>query len=231
MSGRQVGGRSVIPLFPLGTVLVPGLLLPLHIFEPRYRQLVSDLEALPEGQRGFGVVAIREGREVGADGVTALFDVGTVAELREVERYPDGRSDIMANGDARFRLLGLVDAGTPYLSGEVEWLPEDEGDGSAARLAVSVNSRFDLYRAAVANAGAIEVAQMLALPEDPWVLSYLVAAAMVLDLRDRQRLLEAATTSDRLRLESALLARETTMLRELSSLPAVDVARTVSGVN
>ena len=132
MGGRQVGARSVIPLFPLGTVLVPGLLLPLHIFEPRYRQLVVDLESQPEGERGFGVVAIREGREVGADGVTAMFEVGTVAELREVDRYPDGRADIMTNGDARFHLLGLVETGTPYLCGEVEWLGEGDGDGFGA---------------------------------------------------------------------------------------------------
>jgi Lon protease-like protein len=215
----------------LGTVLVPGLVLPLHIFEPRYRRLVADLESRPEGERGFGVVAIREGREVGADGVRALYEVGTVAELREVVRYPDGRSDIVTNGDARFRLLRLVDAGTPYLSGEVEWLDEAEGDGSSPLVAASVHQRFELYRAAVADAGAVEVAQMLELPHDPWVLSYLVAAAMVLDLRDRQRLLEAGSTSDRLRLESKLLARETTMLRELPSLPAVDLARAAIGVN
>jgi Lon protease-like protein len=231
MGARRVGATAVIPLFPLGTVLVPGLLLPLHIFEPRYRQLVADLESRPEGDRGFGVLAIREGREVGADGARALFEVGTVAELREVERYPDGRADVMCNGDARFRLLRLVEVGTPYLSGEVEWLGEDDGDGSTASLAASVHRRFDLYRAAVAGAGAVEVAQMLELPDDPWVLSYLVAAAMVLDLRDRQQLLEAATTSARLRLEIALLARETAMLRQLPSLPAVDLARAVIGVN
>ena len=72
---------------------------------------------------------------------------------------------------------------------------------------------------------------MLELPHDPWVLSYLVTAAMVLDLRDRQRLLEAPTTADRLRLESALLSRETAMLRELPSLPAIDLARAPIGVN
>ena len=231
MSGRQVGARSVIPLFPLGTVLVPGLLLPLHIFEPRYRRLVADLEALPEGERGFGVVAIREGREVGADGVRALFDVGTVAELREVDRYPDGRADIMANGDARFRLLHLAETDAPYLCGEVEWLGEPPGDGTPELLAGSVHRRFELYRAAVAGAGAVESAQMLELPDDPWVLSYLVAAAMVLDLRDRQRLLEAETTCDRLRLEVALLARETTMMHELPSLPAVDLARAAIAPN
>ncbi len=231
MAARQVGARAVIPLFPLGTVLVPGLVLPLHIFEPRYRQLVADLGELPEDDQGFGVVAIREGREVGPDGVAALYDVGTMAMLREVDRYPDGRADIMTNGDARFRLLRLVEAGTPYFRGEVEWLGEDDGDGSAEVLSESVHRRFEVYRAAVAGAGAVEAAHMLMLPHDPRTLSYLVAAAMVLDLRDRQLLLEADTTADRLRIEIALLARETAMMRELPSLPAIDLARTPSGVN
>ncbi len=231
MAARAVGARAVIPLFPLGTVLVPGLVLPLHIFEPRYRELVADLGELAEDDRGFGVVAIREGREVGADGVTALYDVGTMAMLQEVDPYPDGRADIMTHGDARFRLLRLLDVGTPYLRGEVEWLGEDDGDGSADVLSESVHRRFEAYRAAVAGAGAVEAVHMLMLPHDPRVLSYLVAAAMVLDLRDRQRLLEAGTTVDRLRLEISLLARETAMMRELPSLPAIDLARTPIGAN
>ena len=86
-----------LPLFPLGTVLFPGLVLPLHIFEPRYRTLVADLVALPESEpRRFGVVAIRAGREVGADGVRALHAVGCTAELRQVQRHEDGRYDIVA---------------------------------------------------------------------------------------------------------------------------------------
>jgi Lon protease-like protein len=228
---RQAGARAVIPLFPLGTVLVPGLVLPLHIFEPRYRQLLADLAQLPEQDRGFGVVAIREGREVGADGIRGLYDVGTLALVREVSPYPDGRSDLMSNGDARFRLVRLITDGAPYLRAEVEWLAEDDGDGDAAVLALAVSRRFDAYRAAVAGAGAVEAAQMLAIPDEARVLSYLVAAAMVLDLGDRQRLLESGTTSERLRLELALLARETTMMRELPSLPAIDLARTPSGMN
>src|SRR5580704_6996140 len=84
-----------LPLFPLGTVLYPGLLLPLHIFEERYRHLVRDLLAGPEPP-SFGVVAIREGRETGIDGVSALFQVGCTAVLRQVQRYPDGRYDIVS---------------------------------------------------------------------------------------------------------------------------------------
>ncbi len=231
VTARQVGSRTVIPLFPLGTVLVPGLVLPLHIFEPRYRRLVGDLMAREPHDRAFGVVAIREGWEVGEDGVRALYDVGTLAVVREVVPYPDGRYDVMSNGDARFRLLRLVDEGTPYVCGEVEWLGEEPGDGDAPLLGRLVAERFEAYRAAVAGVGAVEAAHMLELPDDPHVLSYLVAAAMVLDLSDRQRLLEQHTVSERLRAESRLLTRETTMMRELPSLPAVDLARTPSGHN
>ncbi len=233
VTARQVGARAVIPLFPLGTVLVPGLVLPLHIFEERYRQLVRDLQALPAADQGFGVVAIREGREVGEDGITALFDVGTLAVLREVVPYADGRFDLRCDGDSRFRLIGLVDTGAPYLTADVEWLGENEGGtpGEAPVLGESVRRRFEVYRAAVSGAGAVEGAQMLEMPEDPRVLSYLVAVAMVLDLRDRQALLEAVTTTDRLRLEAALLAREVLLMRELPSLPAIDLARTPSGMN
>lgn len=233
MTGRQVGARAVIPLFPLGTVLVPGLVLPLHIFEPRYRRLMADLQTRRDDDRAFGVVAIREGREVGADGATALYDVGTLAVVREIVPYPDGRFDVMTNGDARFRVLALAESDAPYVMAEVEWLAEDtEGDDAEAEiLSRGVVRRFDAYRAAVASTGAVEAAQMLALPDDPRILSYLVAVAMVLDLSDRQLLLEAATTRDRLRIEVALLARETTLMQQLPSLPAVDLARTSSGLN
>ena len=228
-----MGARAVIPLFPLGTVLVPGLVLPLHIFEPRYRHLVRDLLTRPEDDRAFGVVAIREGREVGQDGVTAMFDVGTLAVVREIVPYVDGRFDLVTNGDARFRVVALAESDAPYVMAEVEWLAEDADEDAAESsvLAQGVTRRFDAYRAAVAAVGAVEAAHMLALPDDPRILSYLVAVAMVLDLADRQRLLEAATTADRLRLEVALLARETMLMSELPSLPAVDLARTASGLN
>lgn len=233
VTARQVGARAVIPLFPLGTVLVPGLVLPLHVFEPRYRRLVHDLQTRREDDRAFGVVAIREGREVGEDGVTATYDVGTLAIVREVVPYADGRFDLVTNGDARFRVVGPAESDAPYLMAEVEWLAEDEaGDApEAALLAAGVQRRFEAYRAAVTAAGAVEAAQMLELPDDPRLLSYLVAIAMVLDLSDRQLLLEAATTSDRLRREVALLGRETMLVRQIPSLPAVDLARTPSGAN
>jgi Lon protease-like protein len=194
---------------------------------------MADLQTRREDDRAFGVVAIREGWEVGEEGVTAMYDVGTLAVVREMVPYPDGRFDIVTNGDARFRILALAESDAPYLMAEVEWLAEDApgDDAEATILSAGVGRRFDAYRAAVAAAGAVEAAQMAELPDDARILSYLVAVAMVLDLSDRQLLLEAATTTDRLRIEVALLARETMLMTELPSLPAVDLARTVSGLN
>ena len=97
-----------LPLFPLATVLVPGLVLPLHVFEPRYRELVERLMALPEGAtRQFGVIALRAGAEGEGEGTGALHAVGCTAELREVTPYADGRFDIVSVGETRFRLTEI----------------------------------------------------------------------------------------------------------------------------
>jgi len=231
--GRQVGAREVIPLFPLGTVLVPGLLLPLHVFEPRYRQLVRDLQQREPRDRVFGVVAIREGHDVGERGVKALNDVGTLAVVDEIHTYADGRYDLRTSGDTRFRVHALVDEGTPYHCAEVEWLAEDDpaDADTAARLSAEVCRRFDLYRAAVVRAGAVEGGPMRAQPPRPRPQAEHGSAPGVGDHTQRPRLLQAATTVDRLRLELTLLARESTLLTELPSLPAVELARTPSGLN
>lgn len=213
----------VIPLFPLSSVLVPGLVLPLHIFEPRYRQLLVDLEEVPEEERGFGVIAIREGHEVGTDGVRALHAVGTFASLREVTTLPDGRSDIVAVGTHRFRVVDLVD-GLPYAQARVEWLEEEPGDASIP-LARSVAARFQEYRDLLTDEP-----EDTELPDDARVLSYLVGAAVVADLGTRQGFLEATDDSTRLRDELTFLRRETALIQHVPSLPAVDLAREPFGV-
>jgi uncharacterized protein len=215
-----------LPLFPLSTVLVPGLVLPLHVFEPRYRILVQALLELPEGaERRFGVVAIRSGREVGADGARALYAMGCTAELREVTPYDDGRYDVVTVGETRFRLHGLDEAaGTPYHTGFVDFVPEQDGDGDIAALAARVTERFADYRERL----GVEVTE---LPDQPQVVSYLVAAAVVLDIPERQGLLEQPTTSDRLRAEIELLRRESALIGAFRSLPAVDLARESGSAN
>lgn len=216
---------DLVPLFPLGTVLFPGLVLPLHVFEERYRRLVADLEALPAGQaRRFGVVAIRAGREVGQDGVRALHEVGCMAEVRTVKPYADGRFDLVTVGGARFRLTG-VDAGLPYLRGHVDWLDDRPGAAAGAALARGVARLFTRYRAALLTANGQPEPAPPDLPEEPLLLSYVVAAATILDVPDKQRLLAAPDAAARLRLELAMLRRETTLLSLLPSLPAVEFLR------
>jgi Lon protease-like protein len=212
---------TTMPLFPLGTVLYPGLLLPLHIFEERYRRLVRDLLDGPEPQE-FGVIAIRKGRETGVEGVSALYEIGCTAALRQVARHGDGRFDVVVAGTQRFRLLGL-DQSRPYLQGEIELLTEETGDEAAAALtARAVQRAFRDYLDALATQGAARV-DVPDLPDEPVLLSYLVAASMIVDLSDRQVLLAEPDAAGRLAAERTLLARETRILRTLTSTPATDL--------
>ena len=212
---------ELLPLFPLGTVLYPGLLMPLHIFEDRYRQLVGDLLAGPE-PRQFGVIAIRKGRETGVDGVSALYEIGCVATLRQVTEHDNGRFDVMTVGTKRFRLLEL-DESRPYLQGHVDLIDEESGDeAAAAGAAQSVQVAFRAYLGALAAQGAVRVS-VPELPDEPVLLSYLVASSVIVDLSDSQLLLAEPDALLRLTAERVLLAKETGILRSLSSTPAPDL--------
>jgi uncharacterized protein len=126
---------DVIPLFPLATPLFPGVVLPLQVFEPRYRRLVQDLLARADaGSRFFGVVAIRQGWEVEQVApAQALYDVGCTARLQVVRPQPDGGFRIVTVGADRFRLLDVVvSEDPPYLQAEVEWLADEEAAEEAA---------------------------------------------------------------------------------------------------
>ncbi|SRR6266567_3845731 len=210
-----------LPLFPLGTVLYPGLLLPLHIFEERYRRLVRDLLDGPR-PRQFGVIAIRRGRETGVHGISALHDVGCIAAVRQVREHEDGRFDLVAVGTQRFRLTEL-DESLPYLQGVLDLLPDEPGDESAAALAVrAVQPAFHDYLDALAKRGVTQISAP-DLPDEPVLLSYLVAASMIVDLDDKQDLLAEPDAAGRLAAERGLLSRETTLLRSLTSTPAPDL--------
>ncbi len=223
---------ELLPLFPLSTVLFPGMRLPLHIFEERYRALAAHLLTQPEERRQFGVIAIRRGREVGADGITALHEVGCVTTVRQMAEHADGRFDLGTVGTQRFRLL-RVDDSLPYFQGEVELLadegapPGDDGQGPRAEELAFATGRvqegFRAYLNALADRGG-GVISIADLPDEPVLLSYVVGAAMIIDLPERQSLLAAPTALDRLRLERSLLVRETAMLRATTSRPAPDYA-------
>jgi hypothetical protein len=200
------------------------MLLPLHIFEERYRQLIRDLLDGPEPRR-FGVIAIRKGRETGIDGVQSLHEIGCTAVLRRVDQHEDGRYDIVTVGTDRFRLLGL-DETQPYLRGEVEILAEEPADPAAAVPAARmVQVAFREYLDALTEWGGATV-RLEDLPDEPVLLSFIVAAAMVIDLPERQALLAEPDPARRLGLERALLSRETAMLRTTTSRPAPDLRNT-----
>jgi hypothetical protein len=212
---------ETLPLFPLGTVLYPGVLLPLQIFEERYRQLVRDLLAGTE-PRQFGVIAIRKGRETGIDGVHSLYEIGCTATVRRVDEHEDGRYDIVTVGTHRFRLLSL-DETRPYLQGEVEVLDdEDTGLAVAEPLVRTVQTAFRAYLDALTEWGGATV-RIEELPEEPRLLSFIVAAAMIIDLPDRQAMLAESDTGQRLNLQRTLLSRETSMLRTTTSRPVPDL--------
>jgi uncharacterized protein len=232
---------AILPVFPLGTVLFPGLVLPLHIFEERYRTLVRELvSGTGDGPHEFGVVTLRRGLEVlqpgegdaapaGAPPITPpqLYDVGCTAELRQVTELPDGRFDIVTVGRRRFKVLSLESGAAPYLTAEVEWLPDDEGGGEAAdllapRVLAAFRAYLDLLRA------ASDVLDQV--PDDPTVLSHLVAASAQLTTDERQLLLAAPDTATRLRTELKLLNREAGLLARVRAVPVPlsDLARPAS---
>jgi Lon protease-like protein len=214
--------EEMLPLFPLGTVLFPGMVLPLQVFEERYRQLVSDLLDRPE-PREFGVIAIRKGREVGTENLRELYDVGCVARVRELEPQADGRYHLVVVGARRFRLLRTDDT-RPYLQGGVEELPDEPGDGQVDAEAPAVQAAFRDYLNALADrAGA--VIRIADLPDEPVLLSYVVAAAMIIDIPERQGLLATPDGLSRLRAERQLLTRERAMLRLTTSRPAPDLSQ------
>jgi len=131
-----------LPLFPLNTVLCPGIALPLHVFEDRYRALVR---YCLETTSPFGVVLIREGREVGTRPIS-FSDTGTIAEIRDAGRLEDGRFDLLVVGTRRFRIRSILEGRGPYLVADAEVLDETVDDPARAQqLANRATRRFVSY--------------------------------------------------------------------------------------
>lgn len=211
-----------VPLFPLRTVLVPGLVLPLHIFEPRYRLMVSMLADDADGERGFGIVALRPGLTE-AHGRAGIYEMGTMARITQSDELPDGRFDLVTVGARRFSIEALDDT-LPYLRAEVTLHPEPLGEPARSRrLAAEAVRLLRAYREVISGWGVIRMAHIDNLPEDPVVLSYLVASAIVTDLPERQALLGIADAEQRLDVVCGVLRREIAVMSALPSMPAVDL--------
>ncbi len=193
-----------LPLFPLRRVLVPGEMALLHVFEPRYRTMVAELD-----EERFGVVLIRGGREVG--GGADFHDVGTLARIMEKRRLDDGRLLLVMVGEERFAVLDRLPE-DPYPRGMVALLDEGDEDADAILTAVGVALRRYLVVSAESGMGGDIHFE---LSEDPVVASYQVASLLRLTSPERQELLEVATAQERLEREHRLLERETELLERM----------------
>ncbi len=199
--------KARLPIFPLGTVLFPGMLLPLHLFEERYRKLTREHET---DDPIFGVVLTKRGREVSDQPDT--HEIGTAASLVGIQRYPDGRCDIVVRGGRRFQILDFNwDRG--YMVALVAWLEEEPGDLEAGpALADRV---WLAYQGLVSDLspGPTDDTPPKEPPGDPGTVAHSVAAGLPLNTWERQQLLAAPTTAERLHHVLRLLHRERSLLR------------------
>ena len=193
-------------LFPLNTILFPGMPLPLRIFEERYKLMIG--ECL-DSEEPFGVVLIKEGPEVG--GPAAVYNVGVTARIDEVEHYEEGRMSISTMGERRFRLLEVIQD-TPYMKGSVEYMGEDPGPDEEDHYPQASDMFGDYIRLLGSLGGGwlVEVE----VPEEPLSLSYTIAHYLDLPRIAKQRLLEIPTAGERLKYEIPLLEGATERLRE-----------------
>jgi Lon protease-like protein len=197
----------LLPMFPLGTVLLPTAVLPLHVFEPRYRALVRDCLA---AEREMGVVLIERGSEVGGGDVRT--DVGTVAHIVRAEELPDGRWALVTVGARRIRVRRWL-PDDPYPVAEVEDWPDPPAGPDYAEQAVRAGQRLRQVLALAAEAGDAAVPATIELSDDP-VLAVLQAAAVgPFGPLDRHALLSAPSPEDRVRLLEALLDDAEAVLR------------------
>ncbi len=187
-----------LPLFPLRTVLFPGMILPLHIFEERYKRMIADCLA---GDPRLGVALISEGLEVG--GPAQVHDVGAVARIVRVGRYEDGRMDLITVGMQRFHVLEVNDE-LPYLRATVELLDDDVEERETLRAhALTVYELLLQYREMLGLANE----ETPWTPDEPEVLSC-VAGGLDLPLVEKQSMLETRTASERLTKLAHVLERE-----------------------
>lgn len=191
---ERVRGIKQLPIFPLPLVLLPNELLPLHIFEPRYRKMFADIEA---GNNLFGVSWQPD------DGPVTQMpqpgSTGCAAEVREKETLEDGRSNVLTLGVARYVLLDYIDIDEPYAVGDVEFFVDDPGDESAIALAAdNVFQKFRRMAAAAFKLAGNRGAPPELASADPEPLSFLVGAAMNFDAASKYKLLTMRSTYDRL---------------------------------
>lgn len=207
---ERVRGVRELPLFPLPVVLFPGVPLPLHIFEPRYRKMLSDIKV---GNNFFGLSYFDASNA--ATDFPPAGHIGCVAEVTETQSLPDGRSNILTIGLIRYRVEDYVEHGDPYLVARVSFFEDKEE--SDELLTQSSRSVAEIF-ARIARAVRIINDERASLPDisdtEPQRLSFLVAAAMEIDVELKQELLELESTSERLHRLSDMLGRAVSSYEE-----------------
>jgi ATP-dependent Lon protease len=213
----RVRGMRELPLFPLPLVLFPGVPLPLHIFEQRYRQMLKDISV---GDNLFGLSYFEAG-EAEPD-IPPVGHIGCVAEVTETQTLADGRSNIMTLGLIRYRVEAYVDRGDPYLVAEVSFFEDEEEDEALlARRAREVSDLFVRIARAVREIND-ERASLPDLPDtDPERLSFLIAAAMEIDTDMKLELLELRSTAERLKRLRDMLARAVSSYEERARMHTI----------
>jgi Lon protease-like protein len=204
-----VDQQKELPLFPLHTVLFPGMMLPLHIFEERYKLMIS--ECVRDSQP-FGVVLLRSGQESGRN--ATIYDTGTTAHITQVEQLGDGRMNIATLGHSRFRIQSTHNK-KPYMTGLIHEFPLlDTENAEAKQIAALISPMLQEYLDIIAKLGNVEL-EMSTLPEDPSTLAYLTAIVMRAPMQDKQRLLDIPDLPTMLQVERRILRREVQILKML----------------
>jgi Lon protease-like protein len=197
-----------LPLFPLHVVLFPGAILPLHIFEQRYRLMI---QFCLDNERPFGVVLIKEGHEVGAP--AEPFLVGTSVQIVEVDRLEDGRMNLITLGQYRFEVVDITQY-EPYLVGRVSVpdIEDIEADENLQSLAAKASQLYQDYESLLAKLiPGWETPQDI--PASACPLSYQIGARLQVHLAETQQLLETLPIDELLTREIEILERENRQLR------------------
>lgn len=202
----SVGPVRELPMFPLGSVLVPGMALPLHVFEPRYRELVLDCMA---SDRTFGSVLIERGSEVGGGDVRSL--VGTSATILQAEPFDDGRWGVVAVGTHRILVEEWL-ADAPYPRAMVREWPDGEPDADADALVMSSVASLRRFLARASELGFATPAATFEIATEPSAASFRLCELAPFGPADRQRLLGEPDPTSRLRTFATMLVEQSEML-------------------
>lgn len=199
-----------LPLFPLNTVLFPGMPLPLHIFEDRYKQMINNCL---EEKEPFGVVLIRNGKEA-LGPLAQPHSIGCTARIVEVQKLSDGRMNITSVGERRFRIISL-NYDSPYLIGNVEYYPLDEGDSEQLlKVAGSLVPKLKQYMHILNEVEEIDL-DPEHLPGDPLILAHLSAVLLQIPTEKKQELLTSASALDLLNSANQIYRREIAFMRAM----------------